>query len=595
MMDDRGLNSQLAVVLIIAVAFVAAGAVFLTGASLTEVLGEPTPQAEFEFQYDAETGVLDVSHGGGESLSDTNTEAVTIQVVPADGGTRRNYTWTGSGDFEMRAGETFRLNATNSPVAGNVTYPTAFQRGDTVRVVWDAPGDDGRTAILAEYRVPTDAAPSVGLAQGLTYEYYEASSQYSSMPNFASETPERTGSTPTFDISLRDRGAEYAFRFVGYVDVPADGQYTFYTTSDDGSELYIDGNRVVDNRGLHGARERSGTVTLSAGLHPITVTHFEHTGNEVLDVSWEGPTDGKQPVPASALYTQPTTVADFDASCVGYNCSFDAGGSRDDGGTVQSYEWAFGDGTTTTTSGPTVDHEYTSGGDRTVSLTVQGSSGRSDSTSRTVTVEDLRAPDSPGSLEAGVEYEYYEGYWNSLPNFDSETPVDTGDVSNFDISVRQRDDEFAVRYTGYVEVPEDGQYTFWTGSDDGSRLAIGTEVVVDNDGTHPYEEESGTIDLEAGTHRITVTFFERTGHESLSVFWAGPSFGKEQIPDSALYRNDSSPSMANLTAQGSATVRFPAAGNAFRDTFTVRPEDGPRTGPRCTTQTTQQRSDGAPY
>ncbi len=594
-MDERGLNSQIAVVLIVAIAFVAAGAVFLTGTSLTGLLGEPTPQAEFEFQYDAETGVLDVSHSGGQSLSNTNTGAVTIQVSPADGGMRRNYTWVGGNDFEMRAGERLRLNATNSPVAGNVTYPTAFRQGDTVRVVWDAPGDDGRTAILAEYRVPTDAAPSVGLAQGLTYEYYEASGQYSSMPNFASETPKRTGPTSTFDISLRDRGSEFAFRFTGYVEVPEDGQYTFYTNSDDGSELYVDGTRVVDNRGLHGARERSGTVTLSAGLHPITVTHFEHTGSEVLDVSWEGPTFGKEAVPASALYTQPSTVAAFDATCVGYNCSFDAGSSRDDGGTVQSYEWEFGDGNTTTTSGPTVDHEYTSDGDRTVSLTVQGSSGRSDTTSQTVAVEDLRAPDSPGSTTQGLEYEYHEGYWNSLPNFDGLSPETTGTSTNFDISVRERDDEFAVRYTGYVEVPEDGQYTFWTGSDDGSRLEIGNEVVVDNDGTHPYEEESGTIDLEAGTHRITVTFFERTGQESLSVFWAGPGFGREQIPDSVLVRNDSAASLSSLTVQGSPAVRFPAAGNTFGGIFTGDQVDEPRIGPRCTTTTTYQRSDGAEY
>jgi PKD repeat protein/FlaG/FlaF family flagellin (archaellin) len=594
-MDERGLNSQIAVVLIVAIAFVAAGAVFLTGTSLTGLLGEPTPQAEFQFQYDAETGVLDVSHSGGQSLTGANTRSVAIEVVPADRGARRNYTWMGTGGTELRAGETFRLNATNSPVAGNATYPAALQAGDTVRILWEAPGDDQRTAILAEYRVPTDSAPSVGLVQGITYEYYEASSQYSSMPNFASETPKRTGSTPTFDISLRDRGSEYAFRFVGYVNVPADGQYTFYTTSDDGSELFIDGNRIVDNRGLHGAQERSGTTTLSAGLHPITVTHFEHTGGEVLDVSWAGPSFGKQAVPADVLYTQPTTVATFDANCVGYNCSFDAGASRDDGGSVQSYEWEFGDGTTTTTSGPTVDHEYTADGDRTVTLTVQGSSGRSDTTTETVTVEDLREPDSPGSPEPGLEYEYYEGYWNSLPNFEGETPVDSGDISNFDISGRQQDDEFAFRYTGYVEVPEDGQYTFWTGSDDGSRLTIGDEVVVDNDGTHPYEEESGTIDLEAGTHRITVTFFERTGHESLSVFWAGPSFGREPVPDSALVRNGSSSSMSGLTAQGSGSVRFPASGNTFGGTFVSAAVAESRLGPRCTTKTTQQRSDGAPY
>ena len=57
--------------------------------------------------------------------------------------------------------------------------------------------------------------------------------------------------------------------------MPADGQYTFYTNSDDGSNLYIDNVLVVNNDGLHGATEQSGTIGLKAGKHAISVGYIQ--------------------------------------------------------------------------------------------------------------------------------------------------------------------------------------------------------------------------------------------------------------------------------------------------------------------------------
>ncbi|WP_439026766.1 PA14 domain-containing protein [Haloarchaeobius sp. DT45] len=545
---DRGLNEQVSLVLMVAVVFVGAGAIFLAGADLTTLVQDPPPQAEFEFEFNASSGIVVVTHQGGGTIDDSNSGSLSVVVRPAGGGTPQDESWVGQGTgTSVSAGSSFSLNASNSPGTADATYPPGLVTGDVVQVVWSAKGG-GRTAVLAQYRVPQDSSPSVRLVQGIAYEYYEADSQYSSMPDFSTETPTKTGGASGFDISVRERGSEYAFRFTGYVKVPEDGQYTFYTRSDDGSELYIDGTRVVDNRGLHGARKRSGTVTLPAGYHPITVTHFEHTGGEVLDVTWAGPSFGEQTLDGSSLRRQPILSAAFTSTCPGFNCSFDASASADETGSIQEYRWDFGDGNTTTTTGPTVDHEYASAGDQTVTLTIVGSSGATKSTSETVTVEAMRAPDSPGPTEQGLEYEHYEGDWNSLPDFDALTPTSTGQTNDFNIlAAGQDDDTFAYRYTGYVEVPEDGEYTFWTGSDDGSALYIGDEQVVSNDGVHPYREESGPIDLEAGTHEITVTFFERTGGEGLEVFWAGPSFGKQEIPTSRLVRNQTSPAIWDAT------------------------------------------------
>lgn len=58
----------------------------------------------------------------------------------------------------------------------------------------------------------------------------------------------------------------------------------------------------------------------------------------------------------------------------------------------------------------------------------------------------------------------------------------------------------------------------------------------------------------------------------VTVFWAGPSVGKEVVPDGALSRNAGSPSVSNLTVQGSGVLGLPVGGNVFRDTFTLASE-----------------------
>src|SRR5690606_2356156 len=77
----------------------------------------------------------------------------------------------------------------------------------------------------------------------------------------------------------------------------------------DGSDLYINGfdaaHKVVSNDGLHGTTEKSGTVSLDAGIYPIYVTFFESGGGEVLTASIAGPGLSKQTIPASMLLLSP--------------------------------------------------------------------------------------------------------------------------------------------------------------------------------------------------------------------------------------------------------------------------------------------------
>jgi hypothetical protein len=99
-----------------------------------------------------------------------------------------------------------------------------------------------------------------------------------------------------------------------------------------------------------------------------------------------------------------------------------------------------------------------------------------------------------------------------------------------------RADNVGAVFKGFVNVPATGTFTFFTNSDDGSKLFIGDQLVVNNDGVHTAQERSGTIALAAGKHALRVEFFEGTGSTSLLVSYQGPGVSKQSIPNSALSR-----------------------------------------------------------
>jgi hypothetical protein len=149
-------------------------------------------------------------------------------------------------------------------------------------------------------------------------------------------------------------------------------------------------------------------------------------------------------------------------------------------------------------------------------------------------------------------------------------------VTTFSLTPRLREDEFAFRYTGYVRVPTDGEYTFYTSSDDGSQLFIGSTLVVDNNGMHGSQERSGKIGLKAGLHAITVGFFERGGDQLLDVSYAGPSLAKTIVPAATLFHAAASGARKEVALLTSASAKianddtivqlYP---NPARDQFTV--------------------------
>lgn len=140
------------------------------------------------------------------------------------------------------------------------------------------------------------------------------------------------------------------------------------------------------------------------------------------------------------------------------------------------------------------------------------------------------------NAKPGVVYEYFEGNWNQLPNFSTLKPLKKGYIQTFDFGPRAEEEQFAFEYYGYISVPENGAYRFYTTSDDGSQLFINDKLVVDNDGLHGMVEKDGLTALEKGFHKIRVTFFEKGGGDGLIVAWKGPNILKNEIPAEVLFR-----------------------------------------------------------
>ncbi|MGB8167085.1 MAG: c-type cytochrome [Chthoniobacteraceae bacterium] len=134
----------------------------------------------------------------------------------------------------------------------------------------------------------------------------------------------------------------------------------------------------------------------------------------------------------------------------------------------------------------------------------------------------------------GLEYEYYEENLPELPEFDRLKPKTTGTIEKFKIKVAERKNNFAIRFRGTLSAPKDGEYKFWTRSDDGSRLSIDGQKIVENGGIHPAQDRDGKVKLSAGEHAIEVVYFDGGGQTEFDVSWQVPGGKRSGIPPEAL-------------------------------------------------------------
>lgn len=149
-----------------------------------------------------------------------------------------------------------------------------------------------------------------------------------------------------------------------------------------------------------------------------------------------------------------------------------------------------------------------------------------------ISVIDIYHPD-----KNGFRYAYYEGKWNALPDFSKLRAKKKGVVNQLNLSqIKQREDHYGVVFEANIYISLSGEYTFYMASDDGSRLFIDQQKIVENDSLHGLTEKEGKIWLSEGKHSIRIEYFEAQREDLLLLDIEGPNLSRTRLPMAMVYK-----------------------------------------------------------
>jgi hypothetical protein len=293
------------------------------------------------------------------------------------------------------------------------------------------------------------------------------------------------------------------------------------------------------------------------GFHVTPVargsTVFNGQAHEWIDVviNYQNSISNNQPPTAS--FSQNV----FSGAQPGQAFNISVSGSDPNGDTL-AYDWDFGDGTYSIVNSATQSKTWSTAGIYLVRCTVTDMKGGTATAEAWVLVGPVtyRNADTVDTM-SGLHYRAYTGSWSAIPNFDILNPVASGTVSGFSLSIRPANNNFAVLYTGYIDVPAEDVYQFDVRCDDGARLYIGGQLVVDNNGLKSVPvTKSGNIALKAGKHPVRLEYFNKDNTATLNVDWYRIGQGRTAVPNTALvqptWAGNAAPSVS-LTAPVNGT------------------------------------------
>lgn len=147
------------------------------------------------------------------------------------------------------------------------------------------------------YKPALDIQP---VKNGVTYKYYTGNFQ--SVKDFAGMEPKEEGVISKFSI-LQARGRDhFGYDFSSYLEIPADDIYHFSLVCDDGAQLYIDDELMIDRDGSHARDAAIAKVPLAKGFHKVRILYFEDYMGESLGLWMEGRKTRKTELNADMLY-----------------------------------------------------------------------------------------------------------------------------------------------------------------------------------------------------------------------------------------------------------------------------------------------------
>lgn len=234
---------------------------------------------------EGEAVVYDAPHI--EAASDIFTGTLDVDLTKTENVSEIRFTLDGSEPTIGSAVYTVPINITKTTVITAACYqggqPVSSSATRTFTKVTPLPG-----------RSLPEAKPGL-----LCYLY---SGEWDKMPDFNGLNPKMTGLATDFSLANKSTEDKFAVDYQGFINIPADGVYSFFLTSDDGSLLYIGNNQIIDNDGLHGAATKKANIALGKGLHSFRLSFFERSGGNSLDLKWQTGQGAPVTVPAEAFY-----------------------------------------------------------------------------------------------------------------------------------------------------------------------------------------------------------------------------------------------------------------------------------------------------
>ncbi|MDB6109629.1 MAG: hypothetical protein JWR69_1379, partial [Pedosphaera sp.] len=155
-------------------------------------------------------------------------------------------------------------------------------------------------------------------------------------------------------------------------------------------------------------------------------------------------------------------------------------------------------------------------------------------TTRTLVRSEAVTP--AGTPLPGLKYAYYEGIYRSVYDFARDHALTNGIVDRPTTAVCQRSNWVATTFSGLIQIPDDGEYTFYVAAKDGGQLLIDGEEQFESDCRKDAAlPQQATIALRKGFHGYTLKTYKCTELISLTVDWSGPGFARTTLPKEAFF------------------------------------------------------------
>ena len=275
---------------------------------------------------------------------------------------------------------------------------------------------------------------------------------------------------------------DFSSRYRGSIYIATTGTYTFYLTSDDGSYMWIDNaalaypvvysNALINNGGPHGAITVSGSVSLTAGYHPIQIQYGEGGGGNTLVFEYASASITRQVVSSSVLCTStpPTTVAPPPA------CPCNAGVSTD-----VYYGYFNGVQSYFTTNGTVLVREE-------------------------------------------------ERVYSTMSSWGTAFCASIGGCAG-----GTNPEEFSVRFTGQIYIPATATYTFYLTSDESGFLWLDGNALVANPTatsavvSSSFTAASAVVNLSVGLHDFRIHYGDRYGNNSCILEYQSAAIPRQVI------------------------------------------------------------------